>query len=141
MRPQWFDSFTPKATRNWALVDTVCFTLFDKTPHAWSMIGPWTSSDLEFTKRAGFALLRALALHDESADDKLFTDALALIDANAGDRRHLVGSAQTMALRAIALKRPSLRPEVRALVRRLTASDDPQSRRVVRPIAKVLASL
>ncbi|MEO5778671.1 MULTISPECIES: DNA alkylation repair protein [Arthrobacter] len=124
---------------NWALVDTVCFTLFDKAPAAWSMVEPWANNDGEFTKRAGFALLWALALHDKSADDERFGNALALIDANASDPRHLVGKAQTMALRAIVHKRPKLLTEVDAIVRRLAASDDAPTRRVVRPIARMLA--
>lgn len=124
---------------NWALVDTVCFTLFDRAPDAWSMIAPWAGSDGEFTKRAGFALLWALALHDTGAADERFTDALALVEANATDPRPLVGKAQTMALRAITLKRPGVRPHVEALVRRLAASEDQAARRVVRPIVKLLA--
>ena len=124
---------------NWAIVDTVCFTLFDKAPDAWSMIEPWANSDGEFTKRAAFALLWALALHDRSADDERFIHGLDLIEANASDPRHLVEKAQTMALRAITQKRPRLRPHVAAIVRRLEHSDDPPARRVVRPIAKVLA--
>ena len=95
---------------NWALVDPVCFTLFDKAPAAWSMLGPWANSGGEFTKRAGFALLWAPALHDKNAADHHFQKALAVIGANAGDPRHLVGKAQTMALRAIVHKRPVLLP-------------------------------
>ncbi|AMB58851.1 DNA alkylation repair protein [Microterricola viridarii] len=124
---------------SWALVDTVCFTLFDKAPDAWVMVEPWAASDREFTKRAGFSLLWALALHDRSAADQRFTDALALVEKNAGDPRPLVGKAQTMALRAIALKRPGARAQLEDLVRRLATSEDAPTRRVVRPILKLLA--
>jgi len=126
---------------NWAIVDTACFVLFDKAPDGWSMIEPWASSDHEFTKRAAFASLWALALHDKRARDERFAEALLLIEANASDPRHLVGKAQTMALRAITLKRPSLRPRVDALVRRLLESEDGPVLRVGRPISKVLASV
>ncbi|MGV8911065.1 MAG: DNA alkylation repair protein [Rhodoglobus sp.] len=126
---------------NWALVDTVCFVLFDKAPDAWSMIEPWANSTTEFTKRAAFALLWALALHDKKADDSQFAAALKLVEQNASDPRHLVGKAQTMALRAITLKRPNLRPTLEAMVREFTESDDPPRRRVARPIAQLLASL
>ncbi|MBK5331772.1 MAG: DNA alkylation repair protein, partial [Ilumatobacteraceae bacterium] len=46
---------------NWAIVDTVCFNLFDRTAHAWSKVDQWATSDREFVKRAGFALLWSLA--------------------------------------------------------------------------------
>ena len=29
---------------NWAIVDTVCFNLFDRTPHAWSKVDRWASA-------------------------------------------------------------------------------------------------
>ncbi|WP_219949442.1 DNA alkylation repair protein [Salinibacterium sp. M195] len=75
---------------NWAIVDTACFTLFDKAQGAWSRLEPWASSEREFTKRASFALLWALALHDKRAEDSHFSDALSLIEANASDPRPLV---------------------------------------------------
>ncbi|MBH0083888.1 DNA alkylation repair protein [Salinibacterium sp. SWN167] len=125
---------------NWAIVDSACFTLFDKAPDAWSRLEPWAVSDHEFTKRASFALLWALALHDKNADDSLFSEALELIEVNASDPRPLVTKAQTMALRAIVLKRPKLRSEVDSLVSRLLESSDAPTRRVVRPIEKVLRS-
>lgn len=124
---------------NWAIVDTVCFHLFDKSPHAWSMIEPWTNSTAEFTKRAGFALLWALALHDKTAEDRQFRSALSLVEANAGEERHLVTKAQTMALRAIGQKRPAVLPDVLALARRLAKSNNPNARRLSRPIIKAFA--
>jgi 3-methyladenine DNA glycosylase AlkD len=104
---------------NWAIVDRACFTLFDKAPESWSRLKPWANSEREFTKRASFALLWSLALHDKNAENSLFSDALALIAANADDPRPLVGNAQTMALRAIVQKRPQVRGQVVSLVSRL----------------------
>jgi 3-methyladenine DNA glycosylase AlkD len=57
---------------NWAIVDTVCFNLFDRTVHAWSKVDQWAASDREFTKRAAFALLWSLALHDRNSPDDRF---------------------------------------------------------------------
>jgi len=42
---------------NWGIVDTVCFKLFDQTPHAWRKVTQWSNQEAEFVKRAGFALL------------------------------------------------------------------------------------
>lgn len=120
---------------NWAIVDTVCFHLFDKSPYAWEMLEPWTSDDREFVKRAGFALLWALALHDNDATDQQFADALNLVERHADDGRHLVTKSQIMALRAIGKKRPEVRPNVVDLARRL-ANSDTNARKVGRPITK-----
>ena len=115
---------------NWAIVDTVCFNLFDRTEHAWSKVEQWASSDREFTKRAGFALLWSLALHDRTATDQCFADALALVGREAHDPRPLVNKAVIMAFRAIAKRKPALSTAVTAVAERLAASDDTASRRV-----------
>lgn len=71
-----------------------------------------STSDTEFTARAAFALLWALALHDRDAPDDQSRSALHLVQNNAADGRRLVTKAQTMALRAIATKRPEVRDDV-----------------------------
>ena len=42
---------------NWAIGDTLCFHLFDRTPFAWAKVAQWSSRRNEFQKRAAFALL------------------------------------------------------------------------------------
>ena len=41
----------------------------DKTPHAWGRIEKWSTSREEFEKRAAFALLASVALHDKQERD------------------------------------------------------------------------
>jgi 3-methyladenine DNA glycosylase AlkD len=123
---------------NWAIVDTVSFTLFDRTPHAWSKVDEWADRDPEFEKRAAFALLWSLALHDRQADDGRFVHGLQLIEREAGDERHLVNKAVGMALRSIGKRRPALTADARAVAERLAESDDPAARRVGRPAVKEL---
>ena len=118
---------------NWAIVDTVCFNLFDRTAHAWSKVDKWAASDREFIKRAAFALLWSLALHDRAATDDLFVHGLALIEREAGDGRHLVDKAVGMALKAIGKRRSTLTVAAVSVADRLAASDDPAARRVGRP--------
>ena len=43
---------------NWAICDTHCFHLFDRTPHAWKKVRQWSRRREEFVKRAAFALAR-----------------------------------------------------------------------------------
>jgi 3-methyladenine DNA glycosylase AlkD len=123
---------------NWAIVDTVCFNLFDRTPHAWAKVEQWAGDEREFVKRAAFALLWSLALHDRRADDEQFARGLAVIEREAGDGRHLVDKAVGMALRAIGKRRPSLTGDAIAVAERLAASDDPAVRRIGRPAVKEL---
>src|SRR5688572_17615792 len=47
---------------NWAVCDTACFHLFDRTPHAWPKIAQWSRRRDEFIKRAAFALLAGLTV-------------------------------------------------------------------------------
>ena len=71
---------------NWGICDTICFHLFDRTPHAWAKVAQWHDRRGEFVKRAAFALLASLALHDKLTGDQPFVDSLALIE-RAADRR------------------------------------------------------
>ena len=72
--------------------------------------------------------------------DENYRQALALVESNATDDRHLEQKAQTMALRAIAQKRPQVRPDVVALASALSSSDNPNARRVGRPIVRAFNS-
>jgi 3-methyladenine DNA glycosylase AlkD len=117
---------------NWAIVDTVCFNLFDRTAHAWSKVDQWATSDHEFIKRAGFALLWSLALHDREAPDDRFVHGLGLIEREAGDGRHLVDKAVGMALRAIGKRRSSLTLAAISVAENIAKCDDPAARRVGR---------
>ncbi len=68
---------------NWAVPDTVCFVLFDRTPHAFARIAKWSRRKDEFGKRAAFALLASVALHDKDADDDAFLRCLPLRSLSA----------------------------------------------------------
>lgn len=94
---------------NWAVCDTACFVLFDKSPKAWGRIGPWSRLKAEFPRRGAFALIWGLALHDKSAPEARFREALRRIEGAADDPRPYVRKAIAMALRAIARRHPSLR--------------------------------
>ena len=42
---------------SWAICDTACFHLFDRTPHAFRKVAQWAKRREEFVKRSAFALL------------------------------------------------------------------------------------
>jgi 3-methyladenine DNA glycosylase AlkD len=91
---------------NWGVVDTLCFVLFDRTRDAWKMVDKWAELEDEFGKRAAYALIWALALHDKTSGDAPFARALVLIARTGGDERHYVKKAVEMALRAVARRSP-----------------------------------
>jgi 3-methyladenine DNA glycosylase AlkD len=110
---------------SWAICDTLCFHLFDRTPHAWQKVAQWAGSDKEFVKRAAFALLWALTVHDKHADDLPFADGLRLIERAAPDERNFVKKSVNMALRAVGKRNPALNDAAVTVARRL--ADSPQA--------------
>ncbi|HUQ81810.1 MAG TPA: DNA alkylation repair protein, partial [Gemmatimonadaceae bacterium] len=87
---------------NWAICDSTCFHLFDKTPHAFAKITQWEKKRGEFQRRASFALLAGVALHDKKAPDENFLDALDLVEKASTDERNFVRKGVVWALRSIA---------------------------------------
>jgi 3-methyladenine DNA glycosylase AlkD len=120
---RWCRSFD-----NWAICDTMCLHLFDRTPHAWSKVRSWSGGRAEFVRRAGFALLAALALHDKRASDVQFLRALPLVETAASDDRNFVKKAVNWALRAIGRRNVALHTAAMDLAHRLSASDSRSAR-------------
>jgi 3-methyladenine DNA glycosylase AlkD len=86
---------------SWDLVDQCCGNLFDKTPFGWDKAIEWSRRDEEFVKRAGFALMAYLAVHDKKAADGRFEKFLPIIEREATDDRNFVKKAVNWALRQI----------------------------------------
>lgn len=112
---------------NWAICDTMCFHLFDRSPHAWAKVRAWSRSRDEFVKRAAFALLASMALHRKKDPDAPFVKALSLVDRAAGDDRNFVKKGVSWALRGIGHRKAAKAPALK-LARALAASDDPTRR-------------
>jgi 3-methyladenine DNA glycosylase AlkD len=126
---------------NWAICDTVCFALFDRTPHAWRKVEQWSHRREEFVKRAAFALLWGLAVHDKSATDEPFRRSLVFVERGATDGRHFVKKAVNMALRAIGKRNRALNAAALEVAKRLAASAEPAARWVGLDAARELTSL
>ena len=86
---------------SWAVCDTACCYLFDKTSYAWRKAREWTDAQREYVKRAGFVLMAALAIHDKKAPDEHFVGFLPLLARHATDERNFVKKAVNWALRQI----------------------------------------
>jgi len=109
---------------NWATCDTICFHLFDRTPLAWPRVHAWATARAEFKKRAAFALIWGLSVHDKTAEETRFLECFPLIERASEDERDYVRKAVDMALRALGKKRnPKLNAAALDLAQRLSESD------------------
>ncbi len=108
---------------SWAICDTVCMHLFDRTPHAWDKVRAWTPYDQEFVRRAGYALIWALSVHDKKASDDSFVMALEIIKKTPADDRPLVKKAVDMALRAVGKRNRMLNENAVATANVMAGSD------------------
>jgi 3-methyladenine DNA glycosylase AlkD len=113
---------------NWAICDTLCFKLFDRTPYAWSKVVEWSGKKDEYVKRAAFALLASLAGHDKQATDQQFLDCLPLIEAAATDERNFVKKGVSWALRSLGRRNVVLNRAAVELAERLANSPDASAR-------------
>jgi 3-methyladenine DNA glycosylase AlkD len=129
-----------KAFDNWAVCDTATFALWDKSPHAWPKVREWARKDEEFVKRAAFAMLASLTVHDKKAPDETYLEGLRLIEREASDSRNFVKKAVNWALRSIGKRGLRLNREAIALARRLAASENSAERWVGKDALRELTS-
>jgi 3-methyladenine DNA glycosylase AlkD len=113
---------------NWAVCDAMSFNLFDRTPHAWNKVTAWSRKRNEFEKRAAFALLWSLTVHDKHASDEQFVQGLALVERAADDPRNFVKKAVNMALRAVGKRNRALNAKALDVARRLARSANDTTR-------------
>ena len=113
---------------NWAICDTICFHLFDHTPHAWAKVSAWAVRREEFVKRAAFALLASLSIHDKHAADPAYVRGLKLIERAADDDRNFVKKAVNWSLRSIGRRNAALHAAAVVVSRRLAESTNAAAR-------------
>jgi 3-methyladenine DNA glycosylase AlkD len=113
---------------SWAICDTVCFALFDRVPAAWERVEPWARRREEFRKRAAFALVWSLAVHDKGAANERFLACLPLVEMAAVDDRNFVKKGVDMALRAVGKRNAALRAAALELAARLAVAESASAR-------------
>jgi 3-methyladenine DNA glycosylase AlkD len=104
---------------NWAICDTVCFHLFDRTPHAWRKVERWAGRRDEFVKRAG---------------------ALSIVEGAAGDDRNFVKKSVSWALRGIGGRSVGLNAAAVKLAQKLSTSPHASARWVGKDALRAFAS-
>ncbi len=120
---EWVEGFD-----NWAICDGCCSNLFDKTPYAYQKALEWSRRDPEFTRRAGFSLMAALAVHDKRAEDARFLEFLPEILSQAEDERNYVKKAVNWALRQIGKRNRRLNMEAIKVALKLKGSKSAAAR-------------
>ena len=113
---------------NWGICDTVCFHLFDRSPHAYKKVEQWAKRRDEFVRRGAFALMASLALHDKEAGDERFTKWFPIIEEGANDERNFVKKGVSWALRALGKRNPKLKSAAITLAQRLATSQQASAR-------------
>jgi 3-methyladenine DNA glycosylase AlkD len=113
---------------SWDVCDLVCMNLFDKMSNAFAKAKEWTSHNPEYERRAGFALMAALAVHDKKANDGDFIQFFPLIEKHADDDRNFVKKAVNWALRQIGKRNPALCKRAILVAKRLKRGENKSSR-------------
>ena len=85
----------------WEICDQCCINLFRKTAYAYKKAFEWSTRDEEFVKRAGFALMAVLAVHDKKASNEKMMKFFPPIIRESNENRIYVKKAVNWALRQI----------------------------------------
>ncbi len=109
---------------SWDIVDQTCGTLFDKTLFAFGKASQWAQREEEFVRRAGFALMAWLAIHDKQASDEKLARFFPLIELYSTDERNFVKKAVNWALRQIGKRNANLKKEALKISEKLKNSPD-----------------
>jgi 3-methyladenine DNA glycosylase AlkD len=129
-----------KDFNSWDLCDQCCMNLFDKTPFAWVKASEWVEREEEFVRRAGFALMACLAVHDKKAKDSQFKKFFPLIKKYSTDQRNFVKKAVNWALRQIGKRNANLKKEALKLAQEIKKIDSPVARWIANDAIRELES-
>jgi 3-methyladenine DNA glycosylase AlkD len=125
---------------SWDVCDGACCHLFVDARPAWDKAQIWTARKKEFEKRAGFALIAYLAIHDKEAKDTAFRNFLKIIESEAWDERNFVRKAVNWALRNIGKRSRRLNREAVAAAERIRRKDSKAARWIAADALRELKS-
>lgn len=113
---------------SWDTCDQACMNVLRWTPFAWKKVWVWSKSHHEFVRRAGFAMIAALAAGDKQATDAQFGKLFPLIKKYSTDDRNFVRKAANWALRGIGKRNLALNKKALACARELLTIDSRAAR-------------
>jgi len=129
-----------KGFDSWAVCDTACLYLFDRTRFAYDKVTEWSSREEEYVKRASFALMAVLAVHDKDAPDSVFLDLLPVIMRESTDDRRYVKKAVNWALRQIGKRNLRLNKAAIGVAVKISRQDSRASRWIASDALRELRS-
>jgi 3-methyladenine DNA glycosylase AlkD len=125
---------------NWAICDTCCGSLFDRTKFPYRKALAWSKREEEFVKRAGFALMAWLAVHDKKAEDTRFERFLRIMRRESSDERNYVKKAVNWALRQVGKRNAALNRKAIALAEEIREIDSRAARWIAADALRELRS-
>jgi 3-methyladenine DNA glycosylase AlkD len=125
---------------SWDVCDQATTCLFDRTPYAFEKAVEWSSRDEEYVKRAGFAMMAGLAVHDKAAADEVFILLLQHVKRESLDDRRYVKKAVNWALRQIGKRNPRLNKEAVRVATEISEMDSRAARWIASDALRELRS-
>lgn len=113
---------------SWDVCDQVCMNFFRHARHAPKKCFEWSKNKSEFIKRAGFALMAALAFAKNDMADSEFKKFLPVIKRESTDERNYVKKAVSWALRQIGKRNKNLNKEAIRVAREIAKIDSMSAR-------------
>ena len=129
-----------KDINSWDICDGFTGNLIDKTPFAYKKAIQWAHRDEEFVRRAGFALMAWLPVHDKEAPEDKFDPFFPLILRYATDERNFVKKAVNWALRQLGKRNLALNRRAIQTARKISKLDSKAARWIAKDALKELES-
>lgn len=124
---------------SWDVCDQVC-GLFEETSYAYAKSFEWSERQEEFVKRAAFAIIAGLAVHDKEASDEKLAQFFPIILRESTDGRNFVKKAVNWALRNIGKRNQELNHLAIEAARQIQQIDDRTARWVAADALRELTS-
>ncbi|OEC88609.1 MULTISPECIES: DNA alkylation repair protein [Methanobacterium] len=125
---------------SWDVCDQCCINLFRKTPFAYKKVFEWSTREEEFVKRAAFAMIAVLAVHDKKADDEKFEKFFPLIIRESVDNRNFVKKAVNWALRQIGKRNLNLNKRTVEIAEEISTIDSKSAKWIAADAIRELTS-
>jgi 3-methyladenine DNA glycosylase AlkD len=129
-----------KAINSWDICDGFTGNLIDRTPYAYEIAQTWARRKEEFVRRAGFALMAWLPVHDKKATDAKFDPFFELITEYSIDERNFVKKAVNWALRQLGKRNRTLNRKAIATAKQVAKIDSKSARWIAKDALKELES-
>jgi 3-methyladenine DNA glycosylase AlkD len=130
---EWVNDFD-----SWDVCDQVSTILVDSSPLANELIFKWAASEKEFVRRAAFATIAGLAVHNKVMKDEEFEPYLDLIKKYSDDDRNFVKKAVNWALRNIGKRNVRLCKRAIEVATQIDEMDNKSARWIARDALREL---